>query len=123
MNQVVEVMILGFLLAILILKPHNAADYIKTHIGRLIMVGVLVFLTMRNYLYGVIALAMIVLIHEMRMVEGNTTMAASKNENNDDEDDDEDDEDGNEDNEDDDDEDMKEDNLNDSEDLDDDDEM
>lgn len=117
MNQVVEVMILGFLLAILILKPHNAAEYIKTHIGRLIMVGVLVFLTMRNYLYGVIALAMIVLIHEMRMVEGNTTMAASKNEDNDDDDDDDEDED--EDNDDDDD--MKEDNLNDSEDIDDDD--
>lgn len=74
MNQVTELVVLGILLAVLVLKPTNVTAYIKTHVGRLVMVAVLIYLTMRNYLYGLVALSLIVLIHEMRVVEGNENM-------------------------------------------------
>lgn len=81
MNQVTELVVLGILLAVLVLKPRNVSAYIKTHLGRLVMVAVLIYLTMRNYLYGVVALALIVLIHEMRVVEGNENMKDSEEKN------------------------------------------
>lgn len=73
MIQVVEIIVLTLLIVAL---KYNV--YIKTHIGRLIMVITLVYLTMRNYLYGVVALAMIILVHEMNIVEGNTNMDEKK---------------------------------------------
>lgn len=77
MNQITELVVLGILLAVLVLKPRNVTAYIKSHLGRLVMVAILIYLTMRNYLYGVIALALIVLIHEMRVIEGNENMTDS----------------------------------------------
>jgi hypothetical protein len=74
MNQVNEIVVVCILLAILVLKPAHVAAYISSHLGRLVMVAALVYLTMRSYLYGVIALALIVLVHEMRVVEGNENM-------------------------------------------------
>jgi hypothetical protein len=74
MNQIVEITILSLLLLVLLLKPSNVANYIKTHIGRILMASLLVYLTLRNYIYGVVALAIIVLVHEMNIVEGNTNM-------------------------------------------------
>lgn len=73
MIQVVEIIVLTLLIVAL---KYNV--YIKTHIGRLIMVITLVYLTMRNYLYGVVALAMIILVHEINIVEGNTNMDEKK---------------------------------------------
>lgn len=94
MNQVYEIIVLVVLLTILVLKPTNVVAYIKTHLGRLMMVAALIYLTLRNYLYGVIALAVIVLTHEMRIVEGNENMGdAKKSLENTDDDEDEDDKD------------------------------
>jgi uncharacterized membrane protein YukC len=96
MNQAYEIIVLIILLTILVLKPNNVTAYIKTHLGRLMMVSALIYLTLRNYLYGIIALAIIVLSHEMRIVEGNENMGdAKKLLNRDDEDNDDNDEDDN----------------------------
>jgi hypothetical protein len=97
MNQINEIVVVCILLAILVLKPAHVAAYISSHLGRLLMVATLVYLTMRSYLYGVIALALIVLVHEMRVVEGNENMkpTTKKDDNQDDnQDDDQDDTDG-----------------------------
>lgn len=74
MNQINEIVVLCILLAVLVLKPAHVGAYISSHLGRLVMVAALVYLTMRNYLYGVIALAIVILTHEMRVVEGNENM-------------------------------------------------
>jgi ABC-type siderophore export system fused ATPase/permease subunit len=93
MNQVNEIVVVCILLSILVLKPAHVAAYISSHLGRLLMVATLVYLTMRSYLYGVIALALIVLVHEMRVVEGNENMKPTTKKD-DDQDDDQDDTDG-----------------------------
>lgn len=90
MNQINELIVLSILLAILVLKPSNVLAYIQTHLGRLVMVAVLVFLTLKNYMYGVIALALIVVFHEMTVTEGLENM--DKEESDDDVDDDDDEE-------------------------------
>jgi len=79
MNQRNELIVLIVLLLILLLKPNHVMTYIKTHLGRLIMVGGLAYLALKNYIYGIAALGFIILIHEMRVVEGNQNMSDSKN--------------------------------------------
>lgn len=93
MNQINELIVLSVLLAILILKPSNVLAYIQTHLGRIIMVGVLVYLALKNYAYGVIALALIVVFHEMNVTESLENMNKEKTKNTKEEDDNEDDED------------------------------
>lgn len=77
MNQINELVVLGVLFAVLVLKPTHVDAYIKSHLGRLLMIAALLYLTLRNYIYGVVALVLIVLTHETRVVEGNENMNSS----------------------------------------------